>query len=1197
MDKRQFDLMYDGGGCFDDQAKPQQPAAAQTPAAPVAAAESLPAAPQKFDLPEDLETLAAMRDQLGDYLAVLERNTDTVNDWLTEKQDEIILANHRLYRAIAVNKNDNQALTILSDMGDITGFVLSLQDFKTMAGETFGVGSELYKKLNVSLPIMPAHLLEELPVVEKPDNTKKTAFLQKEATPEQIDAVAAPEAKKKGGFFSFNWLKRDKSDKKKEESAEDIARRKEEENRRKWIQVRSELISLQSERHYYIDSIFEQIGEKLAPSGKYTKSEIAALADKYQDPQYVIDRAAEDYQTALTGRTEILRARASEYSSMAGALDRKEAKQAAKVIGDLFKDKGSPRSEKLRSLLLKDFDKESFADFAMTYITNRDDQFTLLEQALKNEKTFKLRKYKNREQLFNYILDEVTAPQSPLNIKALGMTMDSIRAAEDEDFDKIILTSDAFEKIYDRFKSDDVALNVAVGTLMKAMPGLAGKENNFLDLCAALKNGSVTELQTCLNTVRDQKSSLELGAIWSLCRPYDVISDKILFEAYKTPEEKMTIVNLAVTAGVMPEFIMGATADSSVKNVISFLQSNLVDAIARDGRDMLSVMDHSRALIAQCFANGGLDALRDAVTDKWIPQIADSQAISDDVKVKWISAMVEPFAMPAMKANILISASEVAQQASGKALLQDLEHHFIGKNIRLGMNSLLMNNDEISDIWYNSEEKNIQVAGQGSAIYQAVSGASKTQAEEWFGVIARRGDFEAEGAGLFHPENFDLFISKNQKTNGRVGLLNIPLHLSEQSFEKAHGSDGFVHFKKNAQEVLSFNQKAICYIDQNGPDQYVVITKNGAIIDVDGAIEVQKCDKLVSLSQGKYSMINVDNASLISINENDRSIGFRVESDNFDAIIKNKKTDSNYILPVAVTDQAAFAKIRAQLSGNPSAVSPGKQLDHLYFNFSALRYMNVSLGGVAGYKCQRQVSEWQKQSSANKNNFIKVDDVLMKSMFDGLQDKAGIFNYGSLLTHEDCIRSAHYGTDGVLSLALGTDPGFSFRCEPDIAYNLLENLSQRKGWLTAGEHKTMDGQKYPAHVIDMRKTCMLDYNPSSQVMSICQPEGMVGLALDAPRAYKMLALAEEYVFDYQRNNRLKNTLAALPAITVSRTPVLADASKKYLLSLLQNGASKKETKVPDVMADFSLAAASEKTFTYPVPESAPAKKKEKGPKP
>ena len=54
-----------------------------------------------FKLPEDLNTLSQMRDQLSDYLNTLERNTDSVNAWLSKNQNDIIVGLHRLNRALA----------------------------------------------------------------------------------------------------------------------------------------------------------------------------------------------------------------------------------------------------------------------------------------------------------------------------------------------------------------------------------------------------------------------------------------------------------------------------------------------------------------------------------------------------------------------------------------------------------------------------------------------------------------------------------------------------------------------------------------------------------------------------------------------------------------------------------------------------------------------------------------------------------------------------------------------------------------------------------------------------------------------------------------------------------------------------------------------------------------------------------------
>ena len=91
-------------------------------------------------LPQDVEALSALRDQLSDYLATVERNTDAVNNWLADNKNKIILFHQRLERSLN-EKNETRAINLIAQMGDVAGFVLSLQDFKSKAETAFGKDS------------------------------------------------------------------------------------------------------------------------------------------------------------------------------------------------------------------------------------------------------------------------------------------------------------------------------------------------------------------------------------------------------------------------------------------------------------------------------------------------------------------------------------------------------------------------------------------------------------------------------------------------------------------------------------------------------------------------------------------------------------------------------------------------------------------------------------------------------------------------------------------------------------------------------------------------------------------------------------------------------------------------------------------------------------------------------------------------
>src|SRR5262245_4003689 len=122
-------------------------------------ADDLPSRPQ-FTLPEDLDSLAKMRDQLGDYLNTLERNTDTVNAWLAKHQNGIIVGLHQLNRGIS-RRNEQEALTALQKLGETAGFVIAIQDFPALAEGAFGRDSKLVAEIAKLQPGIPKAILED----------------------------------------------------------------------------------------------------------------------------------------------------------------------------------------------------------------------------------------------------------------------------------------------------------------------------------------------------------------------------------------------------------------------------------------------------------------------------------------------------------------------------------------------------------------------------------------------------------------------------------------------------------------------------------------------------------------------------------------------------------------------------------------------------------------------------------------------------------------------------------------------------------------------------------------------------------------------------------------------------------------------------------------------------------------------------
>ncbi|HYD19483.1 MAG TPA: hypothetical protein VEF76_13490, partial [Patescibacteria group bacterium] len=331
-----------------------------------------------FRLPEDLDSLARMRDQLSDYLNTLERNTDSVNAWLQKSQNGIIVGHHQLNRAVA-QKNEKAALQAIQDLGDAAGFVLSMQDFKGQVATAFGTDSAVAKEVARHEPGVPKAILEVLPNITKPDPDAPAPVIR--VAPAPVAAEPDPE-KKRSIWNPGTWFGKD--ERAEEEARRDAAaeaERKIEEIKRHWRLVRSELISLQSDRHYYVDSFMDWVGETLAPQQDTDEVEARKLMEKYQNPQFVIDLAVQDYAEVMEVKVGQLRDRALRYSETAALIDEQRIGDFTATLRTLFPKNETTDSKQIKDLLLQDYKVVSFAEMALDRVQSRADQLLLLKMA------------------------------------------------------------------------------------------------------------------------------------------------------------------------------------------------------------------------------------------------------------------------------------------------------------------------------------------------------------------------------------------------------------------------------------------------------------------------------------------------------------------------------------------------------------------------------------------------------------------------------------------------------------------------------------------------------------------------------------------------------------------------------------------------------------------------------------------------
>ncbi|MCC7038623.1 MAG: hypothetical protein IT560_15145, partial [Alphaproteobacteria bacterium] len=770
-------------------------------------ADSLPSNAD-FKLPEDLQTLSQMRDQLSDYLNTLERNTDSVNAWLHKHQNSVIVGHHQLNRSVSL-KNEKDALQALKDLGETAGFVLSMQDFKGQAEAAFGADSAVVKEIAKHALGVPKAILEDLPEIKLPDQNAPAAYIPPLPQPELPEAE--PE-KKRSMWNPATWFgKAEREEEEARKNAEAEAQRKIDEIKRHWRLVRSELIGLQSDRHYYVDSFMDWVGETLAPQ-KADDSEAKKLMEKYQNPQFVIDLAVRDYAEVMEVKVGMVKDRALLYSKTAALIDEQRIGEFAAMLPALFPKSETSESKQLKELLLQDYKVVSFAEMALDRVAKRDDQLLLLKTALAYEPEFKLAGAAVKTQVFERILKETTAAQDPLDASALSLTLKKLGIGNDNGAAVIDLKGPGktvFERLATRFNTTLNKMQNAVGHVLTGLGNANGATEKLVTgFVAAVREEAPLELGAVLSRLDGGAGSLAFKGLWNLTYPGVSLMGEIT-KASKTTAELSALTELALRAGLTDEFKVGTNAvQGDAKNVLKFINEKIMP----EHEDFnLSVM---RKLIGTSFTNAGLDQLRRELTRSggWLEQIASSP-LNAEGKLSWTAALLEPWPSGIVKSNILAEAAQTAKSPDAKNALLSLESNLAGSNVRLDDGRILTNLERLANVWYDEESKVMRLTVNGTG-HTMLDDVSPQMAKEVLTHIQRKAPFlQPEYDGLYNPSNFDRLVTTPQKTaiywGNHAAMLNVP----DETIATLHKHPDFLHVTNSGNgQTHSINLKTVALL-------------------------------------------------------------------------------------------------------------------------------------------------------------------------------------------------------------------------------------------------------------------------------------------------------------------------------------------------------------------------------------------------
>ncbi|MEZ0260884.1 MAG: hypothetical protein ACAH80_07730 [Alphaproteobacteria bacterium] len=1155
------------------------------------------AAPSKaeFQLPKNPETLAKMRDQLSDYLGTLERNTDAINAWLQKNQAELITGHHQLVRAIKYQKDETAALKILNGFGDAAGFVAAMQDFTKLADENFGANSTFAQEIKRLQLGVPAKILEELPEMKLPGPEDDQPVIVAAPPP----PPPAPEPEKKKWWQPSGWFggKKDEGPKGPSQAEIDAEnQRREDELRRHWRLVRGELIALQSDRHYYVDSFMEWVGETLAPEDGKPKDDnaLAKLMEKYQNPQTVIDLARKDYSDVVDVKAQALRDRAVTYSQTASLLDEQRIDAFTNYLPTLFPKVETNETKQMKEFLLKDFGAASFAELALNHVKDRRKQLDLLEMALKHESEFKLSGATTKRDVFQRILRETTAAKDPLDPRALDITLKKLRSQPGkEDLADLIdlksKTPSVFEQLAGRFKDGADKMREAIDRVLEGMNGHPSQTSvNLANVVKAARDKDALAMGIALTAIQANNNAQAFMALWHLTYPTKSLLDEISSTA-KTPAELAKLTDTALSAGLLNELRAHSNAATgNAQNFFAFFNKNVM---ATPGDFPLQ---SARKLIAHTFANGGLAELRLEITKSngWLEKINKS-SLPEDAKLNWTAALLEPWESTIVKSNILAEASTKALDAGAKAALDNIEKNYAGPFVRLSPDKLMTNLHRISNIWYNAETRALRytVSGTGHTLMDDVS---PEMAKETLAHIKRKGGFMDEYDGLFHPEKLDAVLTTPHKSKvaweGRTGDLNV----SEETFKELHKRDDFLHAADSRGNTLSINLRAVTLLQPLSDGTHLLVDKYGEVRVVEGLKPVKAWPGLLDLGG---TLFNPKNASITSLNHDKAQLEFRCESNDFDELLKNV-APGQYFYTVELASKADVKRIEDEIKKDPATQAADKgSLRNMHFNMGMLGYLTYIQGRETGFNCR-------KNSPARKNGFISAEEDLSDSIFKGMSANPDLICVANIITHKSCIDDAYYNADkGEFFFVIG-DTILRVDADEKEAYAVLKKLSREDGFTVVGAN--MVGRtEVPADVVNLGHATSLQYSEVQERTNIIAAHEKFHISLDRAQSRELLELLEQDALKDTRaatasaawTQNLKDTLGNMPEVQVKVPQAITDLSRPYLLDQL-TGKPGENRDMPKPQRDFAIAArplSAGDTLAYPPrgekPQAKPAQKR------
>lgn len=943
---------------------------------------------KKQTLEGDVQSLGHLRDQLALALVTMEQNTDRVTAWLKQNREAIIVTRQHLMRAINGKKKAQLSKIIgAGSQGkysrDVIGFLLSDGEMLAAATTAFGADNADVVALGNIPAGVPAQLIEALPALGIPeeisDNLVRMQKLQ-DGTPAAPAQADKPAEKQKGGVLS-GWFKsqtqRDTEDA--EAAYQGMLTH--------WRQIQRDLIGLQSDRHYYIDSFMDWVGENLSPSTP--EQNFAAIMTQYRHPSYVIARAQEDYDQALKVRTRSLLDDATTYSNVAQLLDKQDITAFINELPVLFPRPDQTAAAEMRRLLLADFEASSFADIAMQHVIDPAARLALLEAAIAFE-GLKIKGSYVYNDIYPAIFDAVTAKgDNHLPVKALGVALRSIKshAVNDINMHDYLTSNGSFTKLTERFGNEDALYTQALQSLLQGFGrGVDTRPVElFVELRRAALNNDSKALAAVMASIATPETGADVRALWDLTMRGESntgisLTGMLQSAAARNTKTLIPLLSQALSLGLAREITLEGI--SSIRDDRAFTTAgNLILSLLEKG----TIEDVSPAAISLLLAGSRIAQNAEATT-KWqnllagkdglLVKIAGEDTLADSQKLGFLAALLAPLGDTLTKTALLENTAAELTGAKDKAraagLLRDAAHGLIGDIYPAGENAFLANAGNIANMWHDASNNTLYFTLGGKT--QVFSNRIDAKAaENLLDILHHRHGFMRESMGLFNPDLADGFEHVGDNTRIIWDMHEAPLNISYIQRNELKNRASMVHTTvtdSNSKVThTSMHPRALlALIPLPSFGQWLMVDRNGNHKIVDNL--TMPAFELPLVRMGN-AYINPDRASLLSVDEADKTISLRVENPVFTQLVEGMtredglsafaSSDGQYI-KVTASDKAQWDVCMCKVENNPAQIKAQGDLSHLRFNLDTLgfitayaeaksagiQYSHKNKGGVSG---------------------------------------------------------------------------------------------------------------------------------------------------------------------------------------------------------------------------------------------------------